>query len=143
MGGGVVLEAGTHNELLADVNGPYARLVAAQRLRDSREKGAEGEEDTSDTAASGEGHEDLEKQAEEEVPLGRTSTRRSGRSLASEALEQKEKVVQKEYTLPYLFYRMGLINRAVWNKYIFGGIAAARELSFGLVGVGGPVLTSG
>lgn len=130
MGGGVVLESGTHNELLSDVNGPYARLVAAQKLRDSREKHADGEEDASETAASGEG--DIEKQAEEEVALGRTSTRHSRRSLASEALEQKKEkeTIKKEYTLPYLFYRMGLINRSVWNKYIMGGIAAASECFF-------------
>ncbi|TCD61612.1 GTPase-activating protein [Steccherinum ochraceum] len=128
MGGGVVLESGTHNELLSDVNGPYARLVAAQKLRDSREKrGADDGDD--DTAASGEGddEEDLKKQAEEEVPLGRTNTRKSGRSLASEALEQKQQAKEgqeKEYTLPYLFYRMGKINRAGWKKYVLGGIAA-------------------
>ncbi|TCD62992.1 GTPase-activating protein [Steccherinum ochraceum] len=128
MGGGVVLESGTHNELLADVNGSYARLVAAQKLRDSREKRS-ADDSGDDTAASGEGddEEDLEKQAEEEVPLGRTSTRKSERSLASEALEHKQQAKEsreKEYSLSYLFYRMGKINRAGWRKYLFGGVAA-------------------
>ncbi|THH28698.1 hypothetical protein EUX98_g5479 [Antrodiella citrinella] len=126
VGGGVILESGTHDELLQDLNGPYARLVSAQKLRDSREKRGDGEDDGDETAASGDDHEDLEKKATEEVPLGRTSTRRSGRSLASEALEAKKSQTEKakDYTLPYLFYRMGKINRDGWKKYLFGIIAA-------------------
>ena len=38
MGNGVILESGTHEELVRGENGPYARLVAAQKLRDAREK---------------------------------------------------------------------------------------------------------
>ena len=38
MGGGKLLEQGTHAELLQDVNGPYARLVHAQKLREQKEK---------------------------------------------------------------------------------------------------------
>ncbi|KAH8104691.1 P-loop containing nucleoside triphosphate hydrolase protein [Cristinia sonorae] len=144
MGGGVILESGTHNELLQDINGPYARLVAAQRLRDSRPQ----QEDTDDdTAASGEGDEDIEKKAEDEVPLGRTQSRKSQRSLASEALEQKRQDKEgqkKEYSLVYLFYRMGLINRDGWKKYIFGSLAAILTgmvyPAFGIVyakGIGG------
>src|ERR1700760_3028189 len=38
MGDGMVLERGTHDELLADETGPYAKLVAAQKLRESQEQ---------------------------------------------------------------------------------------------------------
>ncbi|KAG1834056.1 hypothetical protein DFJ58DRAFT_869178 [Suillus subalutaceus] len=39
MGDGLVLERGTHAELLADENGAYSRLVAAQSLREGHEDG--------------------------------------------------------------------------------------------------------
>lgn len=126
MGDGLVLESGTHSELLANENGAYARLVNAQRLRESHEKRSGDDDD--DTAASGEDHgaSDIEKQAEEEIPLGRSHT---GRSLASEILEQREKerkTKKKDYSLVYLFRRMGRINRAAWPSYLKGGIAAIR-----------------
>ncbi|KAG1772443.1 P-loop containing nucleoside triphosphate hydrolase protein [Suillus occidentalis] len=70
MGDGLVLEQGTHNELLADENGPYARLVQAQKLRESRE-GQNAE--SSETA----GEEDMEKAILEDVPLGRKQTNHS------------------------------------------------------------------
>ncbi|CAL1712814.1 unnamed protein product [Somion occarium] len=127
MGGGVVLESGTHNELLANPEGAYALLVAAQKLRDAREKQAQPDGDDSDTAASDE-HDDIDSKADEEVPLGRTSTRRSGRSLASEILEQRKKENEqdtRDYNLPYLFMRMGKINKASWRKYLAGAIAAS------------------
>ena len=37
MGGGVVLERGKHDELLSNEDGPYARLVAAQRFREAHD----------------------------------------------------------------------------------------------------------
>lgn len=131
MGGGVVLESGTHNQLLSNTDGAYARLVAAQKLRDAREKQAQADDD-SDTAASDE-QEDLEKQAAQEIPLGRTNTRKSGRSLASEILEQRNKEKEassgKDYSMAYLFMRMGKINKASWRKYVIGTIAAASRFS--------------
>lgn len=131
MGDGLVLESGTHNELLANENGPYARLVNAQKLREAREKLAVAGDGDSDTAASGEARGDsidIEKQAEEEIPLGRSHT---GRSLASEILEQRAKErgekTDSHYSLVYLFKRMGRINRSVWRQYLMGGIAAVCE----------------
>ncbi|KAI0350350.1 P-loop containing nucleoside triphosphate hydrolase protein [Trametes cingulata] len=129
MGNGVVLESGTHEELLRDENGPYARLVAAQKLRDAREKRTM-QDDDSDTAASGENDEkDMERQAAEEVPLQR---QKSGRSLASEILEQRqkqegEKKDQHDFSMFYIFKRMGYINRSVWKQYMFGTIAAVAN----------------
>ena len=137
MGNGVILESGTHEELVRDENGPYARLVAAQKLRDAREKRTLDSD--SDTAASAEADDAaaMEKQAAEELPLQRS---KSGRSLASEILEQKQKeqVAKKnDYSMFYIFKRMGYINRDVWRQYLFGGIAAvcngATYPSYGII----------
>lgn len=147
MGDGLVLEFGTHDKLLANDNGPYARLVNAQKLREAREKrsnddiegqGAvdekekENENDLdSDTVASSDYEiEDLRERAMVGIPLSRSDT---GRSLASEILEQRRKErgqsADKNYSLWYLFKRMGWINRIVWRQYLIGGIAAVREYS--------------
>ncbi|KAF5385690.1 hypothetical protein D9757_005473 [Collybiopsis confluens] len=115
MGDGVVLEMGSHNDLLANENGPYARLVQSQKLREAEEITDAQEEDEV---------EDIEKAALDEIPLGRKNT---GRSLASEIIEQKQKEVTEErtnYSLPYLFRRMGRINATSWKKYLVGGCAA-------------------
>ncbi|KAL6304388.1 P-loop containing nucleoside triphosphate hydrolase protein [Sparassis latifolia] len=142
MGDGLVLESGTHNELLQDENGPYARLVQAQKLRDNKEKrgGNGGDDGASDTVASveEEEEEDYEKAAQEEVPLARE---KSGRSLASELMEQRMKEhgdrTDKQYSMYYLMKRLGAINKASWPKYMFGFVAAvangATYPSFGIV----------
>ncbi|KAJ4482117.1 P-loop containing nucleoside triphosphate hydrolase protein [Lentinula aciculospora] len=120
MGDGLVLEQGTHNELLANEIGPYARLVQSQKLREAAEitEAAENGVPVADTL------ENIEKVAQEEIPLGRKNT---GRSLASEIIKQKQQDVSQgktEYSLSYLFRRMGWINRASWKKYLFGGFCA-------------------
>ncbi|KDQ62305.1 hypothetical protein JAAARDRAFT_54276 [Jaapia argillacea MUCL 33604] len=128
MGDGLVLEQGTHDELLSDENGPYARLVQAQKLREAREKESRGEAlDSDSTAASDEqSKEDMEKAAREEVPLGRTNT---GHSLASEIIKKKEaekgSVKESDHSLPYLFRRMALLNRESLWRYAIGAVFAA------------------
>ncbi|OCH89914.1 P-loop containing nucleoside triphosphate hydrolase protein [Obba rivulosa] len=120
MGDGLVLESGTHSELLSRENGAYARLVQAQKLREAREKRTQDDDDN-ETANS---TDDIEKQAEEEVPLQR---QKSGRSLASEILEQRSKEHGEEkhdYSMPYLMRRMARINKDDWKRYTFGIIAA-------------------
>lgn len=139
MGGGLILESGTHNELLSNENGAYARLVAAQKLRDEREKQAQIEEEANSTdsitAASDEGGADaaakeaeaIEKAAREEVPLSRE---KSSQSLASEILKQKlteKDEAEKRYSMPYLMKRMALINKENWRRYLIGTIAAICE----------------
>lgn len=123
MGDGLVLEQGTHSELLQDKNGPYARLVASQKLREKRE--VELKESDSDTI-TGEA-EDMEKKARDEVPLGRKNSG-SGHSLASEIIAQKKQhdgeKKEDDFSLPYLFMRMGKLNRAGWSNYGVGFIAA-------------------
>lgn len=128
MGDGLLLESGTHEQLLQDENGPYSRLVAAQKLRDAREKRAADDTDDSTDVASGEEEEDYEKAAQQEVPLTRA---KSGRSLASEILDQRnqEKARQagRQYGAITIFRRFFAINRENWHRYFFGSIAAICE----------------
>ena len=119
MGEGVILESGTHSELLNDESGPYARLVAAQRLKESPV-----EEDDADSITT-DGADDIEKAAREEIPLGRRNT--STRSLASEIIEknkQQEHEHKKDYNMVYLFKRIGSLNPSGYRAYFFGTCAA-------------------
>ena len=125
MGDGVVLESGTHDELLAS-NGAYSRLVQAQKLREGKEQYSVEESEVGDE----EEVIDIEKAAREEIPLGRRPTRQS---LASEILEQKrkaeaiEKTGEEELSLATLFIRMGGLVRDQWRNYILGCFFAIRE----------------
>jgi len=62
MGDGLILESGTHEQLLA-TNGAYSRLVQTQRLREGREQSAlkDSEDDDVDEST------DMEKAAHEEI----------------------------------------------------------------------------
>lgn len=124
VGDGAVIEKGRHNELLSNEDGPYARLVAAQKLREAREI---GDEDVTAQASekSAAGSTDIEREVLEEIPLGRSNTHRS---LASDILEQRKTLTaghrEKEYTMLYLFRRMGAINKGEWKSYLFGTLFA-------------------
>lgn len=127
MGDGLVLEAGTHNDLISS-DGAYARLVQAQKLRESRE--IVGDADS--TSAASNEQEDMEKAAREEVPLGRKNT---GHSLASEILEQKQnaqgdKKDTGDHGLFYVLMRMGKLNREGWSSYMIGSVFAISMSSF-------------
>ena len=55
-----------------------------------------------------------------------------------EEQKQKEQVAKKnDYSMFYIFKRMGYINRDVWRQYLFGGIAAvcngATYPSYGII----------
>lgn len=118
MGDGLILESGTHTELLHDENGPYARLVAAQRLKESQVEEDETEIETADDV------EDIEKAVRDEVPLGRQG---SSHSLASEIIErnqQQQKKKKKHYGMFYLFRRIGSLNPKGYKAYLVGSIAA-------------------
>ena len=116
MGDGLVLESGTHTELLRDESGPYARLVAAQRLKESHI-----EEDESGSLTSDD-EDDIERVVRDEVPLGRSH---STRSLASEITEKnKQKQKDKDYNMVYLFKRIGSLNPEGYKAYIIGACAA-------------------
>ncbi|KAG8955981.1 GTPase-activating protein [Tulasnella sp. 424] len=134
VGAGEIIEHGTHNELLANENGAYSQLVSAQKLkgRDPASRDSEEQETTAEgSEAGGTGlmtKAEIEEALHDEKPLARTNTG-SGRSLASEIIEKKKKegwgqFGDKEYSLPYLFKRMGAINREDSTLYIGGAVAA-------------------
>ncbi|KAJ2926584.1 hypothetical protein H1R20_g10519, partial [Candolleomyces eurysporus] len=125
MGDGLVLESGTHSELLAN-DGAYARLVHSQRLRESQD--ALHIEDLDDLDVKGDGQ-DVEKVAKDEISLGR---KHSQHSLASQVLEERQLAASKrdkepEYSLFYLFKRFGAIIKDQWLRYLFAFAAAAAS----------------
>ncbi|QRV77587.1 ABC transporter transmembrane region [Ceratobasidium sp. AG-Ba] len=131
MGDGMVLEQGTHNELLRNADGPYATLVEAQKLREEeqKEQARQSDSDTDDVTTKAPGTPASEKAAipsEDLEPLKRTAT--GSRSVASEVLSARAKEGSrygaKDHGFTYLFKRMGLINRDSWNLYYWGCFAA-------------------
>jgi ATP-binding cassette subfamily B (MDR/TAP) protein 1 len=128
MGGGKVLEQGTHGQLLANPDGAYATLVAAQKLREQQQAEASAA-DLMEAEIAGESvakPDDIQKAAAEEIPLGRSNT---SRSLASSLAEKKAAQVeaakhQNDLSLFQLFRRMALLNRSGWRMYMIGGVAA-------------------
>ena len=135
MSEGLVIESGTHNELI-QAGGAYARLVQSQKLREGRESREAREDNGVESLDAGDASEEsghsIEKEILEEIPLGRKNT---GHSLASEVLEKKQEVMgenenEKDYDLPYVFKRMFLIIRDRWKNYFFGAVFACRTCFF-------------
>ncbi|KAF8158859.1 P-loop containing nucleoside triphosphate hydrolase protein [Mycena galopus ATCC 62051] len=121
MGDGLVIEHGTHNQLLDNENGAYARLVAAQKLRESQQRTDAESEDTTKEAE--------EMEMKKEIPLGLIRKDTNTQSLASElmAKRQLEHTTdhESEYSIPYLFKRIGsLQSRESLRNYLIGSIAA-------------------
>ena len=135
IGDGAVLERGKHDELLGNEDGPYARLVAAQRLREAREVADIDDVIGQSSNKAVESHTDVEKATLEEIPLGRSNTHRS---LASEILEQRKAQGsaerEKEYSMFYLFKRMGRINKGEWKNYLFGFMCSIGQYFLWFVG---------
>ena len=133
MGDGVVLERGKHNELLGNEHGPYSRLVAAQRLREAQE-GIDVDDVTEQSSKVIEGPADVKKMALDGISPDRSSTHRS---LTSEILEQRKvrgpEKREKEYSMFYLFKRMGRINKDEWKSYLFGCLFAIGQYAFLMV----------
>jgi ATP-binding cassette subfamily B (MDR/TAP) protein 1 len=159
MGDGALIESGTHDELLRDPDGAYARLVNAQKLRESHPSagGEEGDHPDADELPDEVKHvsgkdtsaTDLVEKAEsvrsgksssgnaaDVVPgsgLARVAT--SGtRSLSSEVLSQRHTLKKgkedAEYSLAYLFKRMGRINKDGAHVYALGALAAIGRCYF-------------
>ena len=126
MGEGLVLEKGTHAELLADEQSVYSRLVNAQKLRETKEV----EDGNSTRAVSVEV--DMEKVAEKEVSLARKDTIRSITSDPAQKRndERKQDVDEDKYSIPYLFMRIGLLNREGLWRYAVGSVFAISKLAF-------------
>jgi ATP-binding cassette subfamily B (MDR/TAP) protein 1 len=126
MGDGQVIEQGTHAQLLANPEGPYARLVQAQKLREAERRGEDFESSSEDeeTAAKKQAGA-MGVAAEQEDPLQRSNT---SRSLASEILEQKRRergsLKERTYGTWDMFRRMGTINKEAVPYYIVGFIGA-------------------
>jgi ATP-binding cassette subfamily B (MDR/TAP) protein 1 len=130
MGEGEVLESGTHQELLRNPNGPYAKLVQSQKLRDAEKREStkaviDEESDDDQSLRKQKGVEIVEYLAAKEAPLGRTRTQRS---LASEILEKRHKPQNQNGRRQYTAYesarRMAALNQHS-RKYYYGGAIAA------------------
>lgn len=122
MGDGEVLEFGKHDELVSR-QGAYSRLVQAQKLREADENAALNEQEQSSEV---EEKKDIEKQLEEEIPLGRKNT---SRSLASEILAAKEANTPKKkkddnHPLIYQFKRFGALQKDETRNYVIGAFFA-------------------
>jgi ATP-binding cassette subfamily B (MDR/TAP) protein 1 len=127
IGDGLVLEQGTHEELLVDENSAYSRLVQAQKLRERRE--CEYAEDNAKESGS---EEDLESHVKEPIPLGRKNTKQSITSdIVNKRNEEKAKaeVNEDDYGLLYLFRRVGGLHREGLYRYAIGTLFAMCTLS--------------
>lgn len=119
MGEGVVLEQGTHQELLAH-GGPYSRLVQAQKLRENTETLNADSAVVNDVKASG-----------DETTLSRRDTGHSVTSaLAREKSgeENKNEVGEGDRSILYLFMRIGSLARPWYNMYAIGAGCAVGKL---------------
>lgn len=123
MGEGLVLEQGTHAELVAYKNGAYSRLVHAQKLRESKDK----QDSDSDTNVAVGAEVDMKRVVEDEVPLGRKDT---NHSIASDLIQERSQrrkqheVNEDDYSFFYLFARIGALNREGLWEYAVGAMFA-------------------
>ncbi|TFK26115.1 P-loop containing nucleoside triphosphate hydrolase protein [Coprinopsis marcescibilis] len=130
MGDGLVLEQGSHNQLL-EASGPYAHLVQAQQLREASEQHRieDGSEYSEDAAA--------EKGHPEDLALGRQNT---GHSLASAIIEKRRLENDTKETgdvsIYVLFKRMALLVPDQWRNYSFAiFFACCTGMVYPVVGI--------
>ncbi|KAF7978444.1 hypothetical protein HWV62_632 [Athelia sp. TMB] len=122
MGDGLVLEQGTHAELLRDEGGAYSKLVRAQKLREQKEAASAAEDGVAAVTVA----EGVEVPAEDvQIGLERKST---NHSLASEVLRKRGETGhaegEEDLGLWRLFRRLAEVNQAGWKLYAFGFVAA-------------------
>ncbi|KAI6014671.1 ste6-like protein [Pisolithus marmoratus] len=98
MGEGAMLERGTHEELIVR-DGPYARLVQAQKLQETNE------------GAKSRGHRYVTSNLAHRKHEGRTEA----------------EVDENSYSLLYLFRRIGSLNPDGYRLYVIGAIAAVGQ----------------
>lgn len=129
MGGGEILEQGTHNSLLENPDGAYAQLVANQKLSQAAAENASDDVEVLDDdeiiAVPGSPSSPLKEKSG--FNLRRSVT---GRSVASALLEQqrlqreaKEKTEGK-ISFMTLFFRLLKLNGAHWKWYSLGTVGA-------------------
>jgi ATP-binding cassette subfamily B (MDR/TAP) protein 1 len=126
MGEGVVLEQGTHAELLAYENGAYSRLVQAQKLRE-HEVNQDSDTTTLFMSTSALAATLVS------LPLGRKDTSHSIASGLVQERSQRRKqneVNEDDYTLFYLFARIGALNREGLWGYAVGAMFAIGKSAF-------------
>ncbi|KAL1745562.1 P-loop containing nucleoside triphosphate hydrolase protein [Schizophyllum fasciatum] len=120
MGDGVLLEQGTHAGLLRNDDGPYARLVEAQNLKQAEDASHAIAGDGEDViVAKSASHE------KRQSTMGRPSTSRSFASdMAGQNMAGWSDERGPEYSTWALLRRMGRINRDERLYYIVGSLAA-------------------
>jgi ATP-binding cassette subfamily B (MDR/TAP) protein 1 len=118
MGDGLVLERGTHTELLADENGAYSRLVAAQSLR-------EGHEDDNLDGVISRDESESEKPRSDEVLERRSTIRSIGSDVVSQLKEKVgDRASEEDYGLFYLMRRIAILHRKGLYRYLIGSLFA-------------------
>ena len=144
MGGGEILEEGTHNSLLADENGAYAQLVSAQKLAliEAREDAVADDAATLARIAPPSPLKERKMSilasptTEKEFNLTRAMT---GRSLASGMMEdiqakraQDEADEDRVPSSWKLYWRLIRTNKSDNGKYLLGECTADSKLMVGL-----------
>ncbi|WVQ85989.1 hypothetical protein IAT38_008157 [Cryptococcus sp. DSM 104549] len=127
MGGGEILEQGTHNELLADNNGPYAQLVNAQKLAQEAAKESSQPADLDPSLAKTE--------TDALMPaLDRSTTGKSLSSLAMGKIQdQREADAADQARLPPTLSIYKRLLKMYWVKKRFYITGAVCTMASGMV----------
>jgi ATP-binding cassette subfamily B (MDR/TAP) protein 1 len=117
MGEGVILEHGTHSELLQKEDSAYSRLVRAQNLRGGMNSkmvpGVGINAVMSEEVAA----------VDEQLGSGTTSNEKVGDTTDIQVTKEKK----DSYSFFYLFKRMAKLNRESRWDYLFGGFFSASK----------------
>jgi ATP-binding cassette, subfamily B (MDR/TAP), member 1 len=120
MGKGVILETGTHDKLLENINGPYFNLVTAQKIRAKTTSDRARDEEEQHVLQRQMSHASdkvaLREQAKAEMPAGLDRTT-SKKSITSIVMRQRQGDLEsqvkskRKHGLYYLLYRLARINK--------------------------------
>jgi ATP-binding cassette subfamily B (MDR/TAP) protein 1 len=123
LGEGVILEQGSHHDLLARGDGPYPGLINAQTTLDGQVETRLYEEEEYNKEAETEESASKEADSDGMNEVKRTLTHQSKRDTIRKGKKEK-----KPRSLFYLLYRLALINKdQIWTLYIpgiFGSVAS-------------------